>query len=296
MSTGAKQSPADDVLEVIADGIRTVGSNTIYGGDTVVVLAPVVARNIAAGGFSKADAIRELMRRSVRKVRDVARHKSVPEHMPLHWSHLVEPNNPDALVPMLQAAGRSTTTLLVRVPAGEPSLIGAALDAGAAGVVVPMVGSREDAERGALDDFQLMPSADEDLTHVEARPGNVLVPVRKPGTLAHLTAALRAAGDRDVVAMTVRLIGVDVPDDLSSTPHTTDDERRLLSAVVALAERESRPVRLLIVPGLSGLPADKVTSPHEAGPAPHAAHARRGHAARRLFHHDGRRYGVTGRR
>jgi hypothetical protein len=38
--------------------------------------------------------------------------------------------------------------------------------------------------------------------------------------------------------MTVRLIGVDVPDDLSSTPHATDDERRLLSAVVALAERD----------------------------------------------------------
>jgi hypothetical protein len=102
MSTGAKQSPADDVLEIIADGIRTVGSNTIYGGDTVVVLAPVVAGNIAAGGYSKADAVRELMRRSVRKVSDVTRHKSVPEHMPLHWSHLVEPNNPDALVPLLR--------------------------------------------------------------------------------------------------------------------------------------------------------------------------------------------------
>ena len=93
----------------------------------------------------------------------------------------------------------------------------------------------------ALDDFQLLPSGDADLTHVEARPGNVLVPVRKPGALTHLTAALRAAGDRDVVAMTVRLVGVDVPDDPSAVPRTTDDERRLLSAVVALAEREARP-------------------------------------------------------
>ena len=30
----------------------------------------------------------------------------------------------------------------------------------------------------------------------------------------------------------------------SSAPRTTDDERRVLSAVVALAEREARPVRL----------------------------------------------------
>ena len=102
MSTGAKQSPADDVLEVIADGIRTVGSNTIYGGDTVVVLAPVVARNLSGAGMSKTQVISELLRRSVRKVRDIARHKSIPEHMPLHWSHLVEPDNPDAMVPLLR--------------------------------------------------------------------------------------------------------------------------------------------------------------------------------------------------
>ena len=102
MSTGAKQSPADDVLEVIADGIRTVGSNTIYGGDTIVVLAPVVARNLSGAGMSKTEVTRELVRRSVRTVRDIARHRSIPEHMPLHWSHLVDQNNPDALVPLLR--------------------------------------------------------------------------------------------------------------------------------------------------------------------------------------------------
>jgi magnesium transporter len=108
-----------------------------------------------------------------------------------------------------------------------------------------------DASHEGLDEFQLLPSGDADLTHVEARPGSVLVPVRKPGALTHLNAALRAAGDRDVVAMTVRLVGVDVPDDPSAVPRTTDDERRLLSAVVALAEREASPVRLLIVPGVN---------------------------------------------
>ena len=67
--------------------------------------------------------------------------------------------------------------------------------------------------------------------------------------MTHLLAALRAGGDRDVVAMTVRLVGIDVPDDPTVDPRATDDERTLLSAVVALAERERRAVRLLIVPG-----------------------------------------------
>jgi magnesium transporter len=113
------------------------------------------------------------------------------------------------------------------------------------------VAAHPDPSRAALDEFQLLPSGDADLTRVEARPGNILVPVRKPGALMHLTAALRAAADRDVVALTVRLVGLDVPDDPSAVPRTTSDEARLLSAVVALAEREARPVRLLIAPGVN---------------------------------------------
>src|SRR5262245_31483418 len=103
----------------------------------------------------------------------------------------------------------------------------------------------------ALDEFQLLPSDDVDLQQVDARPGNFLVPVRKPHSMMHLVAALRAAGDRDVVAMTVRLVGVDVPDDPTIQPRATDDERRLLSAVIATAEREGKAVRLMIVPGVN---------------------------------------------
>ncbi len=102
-----------------------------------------------------------------------------------------------------------------------------------------------------LDEFQLLPSADVNLRQVHARPGNLLVPVRKPHSLTHLLAALREAGDRDVVAMTVRLVGIDVPDDQTIDPHATDEERKLLSAVVALAERERRAVSLLIVRGVN---------------------------------------------
>jgi magnesium transporter len=102
-----------------------------------------------------------------------------------------------------------------------------------------------------LDEFQLLPSEDVNLRQVEARPGNLLVPARKPHALAHLLAALHESGDRDVVAMTVRLVGLDVPDDPTVDPRATEQERRLLSAVVALAEREQRAVSLLIVPGVN---------------------------------------------
>lgn len=43
------------------------------------------------------------------------------------------------LLPMLQAAAITRTPVLVRVPRLEPGLIGRALDAGAGGVIVPMV-------------------------------------------------------------------------------------------------------------------------------------------------------------
>jgi magnesium transporter len=105
-----------------------------------------------------------------------------------------------------------------------------------------------DAAVPVLDPFQLLPSDDLELTQVRARPGNFLVPVRKPHAMTHLIGALRTAGDRDVVAVTVRVIGVDVPDDPAIDSSATDEERQLLSAVIAAAEREGRAVRLMIVP------------------------------------------------
>jgi magnesium transporter len=96
--------------------------------------------------------------------------------------------------------------------------------------------------------FDLLISSELSPHQIEARPGNVLVPVRNPHLLAHVVAALQTPGDRDVVVMTARLIDADTTDESAS--HTTPNayERRLLSDVVALAERLGRPVRLLIVP------------------------------------------------
>jgi hypothetical protein len=96
--------------------------------------------------------------------------------------------------------------------------------------------------------FDLLLAAELSPDQIEARPGNVLVPVRNPHFLAHVVAALQTSGDRDVVVMTARMLDVDVSEESAGQTKPTAYERRLLSDVVALAERVGRPVRLLIVP------------------------------------------------
>ena len=96
--------------------------------------------------------------------------------------------------------------------------------------------------------FDILPAAELSLDQMDARPGNVLVLVRNPHSLAHVSAALQAPRDRDIVVMTVRLQGVDVSADGLSDAAPTPAEKQVLSAVSALAERLDRPVRLLVVP------------------------------------------------
>jgi len=55
----------------------------------------------------------------------------------------------DAVAPMLMAISRSAATPVVRVAANQAHQIGKALDAGAEGVIVPLVNSRSEAERAA---------------------------------------------------------------------------------------------------------------------------------------------------
>jgi hypothetical protein len=110
---------------------------------------------------------------------------------------------------------------------------------------------RSGADRG-LDNFQLLPSANVTQEDLDVRPGNVLVPVRDPNTLVHLKWVLDGTdtSTRDIVVMTVRLL---------RGPHTGyrdfdtarlfhDYEQMLFTKVVAVAEREGRPVRLLVAP------------------------------------------------
>jgi len=52
-----------------------------------------------------------------------------------------------AMVPMLQAISSTPTVPIVRVPWLEPGIIMKSLDAGAYGLICPMVNSREDAQK-----------------------------------------------------------------------------------------------------------------------------------------------------
>jgi 4-hydroxy-2-oxoheptanedioate aldolase len=63
------------------------------------------------------------------------------------------------------AAGGATP--LVRVPANEPSMIGKALDCGAAGVVIPLVNDRGDAER-AVQSCRYPPDGDRSIGPIRA--------------------------------------------------------------------------------------------------------------------------------
>jgi amino acid transporter len=108
------------------------------------------------------------------------------------------------------------------------------------------------ASSSGLDQFQLLPAGDVGLQEVQARLGNVLVPVRDYNTLAHLDWALSHTDteNRDVVVMTVRLL--QGPNhgfrDFRSEQVFTDYEQLLFTRVVAIAERHGRPVKLLVVP------------------------------------------------
>jgi magnesium transporter len=103
--------------------------------------------------------------------------------------------------------------------------------------------------------FDLLQATQPSLDEIDVGPGNILVPVRNPHALTHVTAALQTAGNRDVVVMTVRIVDLDVAEENAARRTPTPYEQRLLSDVVTLAERVGRPVRLLIVPARNVLDA-----------------------------------------
>jgi amino acid transporter len=102
----------------------------------------------------------------------------------------------------------------------------------------------------ALEEFNLQQQPKIEASSVHARPGSVLVAVRNPGNLQHLRRALQRTNLRrnDIVVMTVRMIGMDSEYDLRDDQVFGSAEKELFTAVVNLAEKEGKPVELLVVP------------------------------------------------
>ncbi len=88
---------------------------------------------------------------------------------------------------------------------------------------------------------------------VRARPGCVLVAVRDYRHMHHLQRVLEKTNVRrhDIVVMTVRTVSTGAGEyELSEQQLFTDYEKELFTRVVALAEKEGKPVELLTVPAV----------------------------------------------
>jgi amino acid transporter len=102
-----------------------------------------------------------------------------------------------------------------------------------------------------MEEFNLEHQAEIDEAHVHARPGCVLVAVRDFSAMDHLKRVLEKTNltRHDIVVMTVRPVSVGAGEyGLSEEQLFSDYERQLFTRVVTLAEKEGKPVELLVVP------------------------------------------------
>ncbi len=104
----------------------------------------------------------------------------------------------------------------------------------------------------ALEEFNLQQEPAMDATLLHARPGCVLVAVRDPANMQHLRRTLQKTDLRrnDIVVMTVRPSAPDSEYDLNKDQVFGPAEKELFSAVVTIAEKEGKPVELLVAPSI----------------------------------------------
>ncbi len=105
-----------------------------------------------------------------------------------------------------------------------------------------------------LDQFRVYGNQEMDSQTLGVRPGNILVAVRDPRNLSYLREALHRTDTtcQDVVVMTARLYHREHSFSGSSVFEASQVfdhyEQELFTTVVAVAEKEGRPVSLLVVP------------------------------------------------
>ena len=103
-----------------------------------------------------------------------------------------------------------------------------------------------------MEKFSVQVSDDVSMESVDIRPGCVVVAVRNPNRLDHLKKVLAKTDTRkmDIVALSVRVVNTAGSGEHALEPHQifAEDETRLFSKVVGLAEKAGKSVRLLAVP------------------------------------------------
>ena len=107
--------------------------------------------------------------------------------------------------------------------------------------------------KSGLENFNLDMRPEIGCESMEVRPGGVLVAVRDGSTMAHLDSVLHKTNLRrhDVIVMTMRPIAAGAGEyALGENQLFTDYEQELFSKVVTKAEKEGKPVNLVVVPGV----------------------------------------------
>ena len=106
-------------------------------------------------------------------------------------------------------------------------------------------------DKSGLEEFNLDHKPQVDVAHLKARAGCVLVALRDYNNMEHLRRVLEKTNLRrhDVVVMTVHPISAGAGEfELQDEQLFGTYEQELFSRVVAVAEREGKPVELLVVP------------------------------------------------
>jgi len=108
------------------------------------------------------------------------------------------------------------------------------------------------AGKSGLEEFNLEHSPQIDAESLDARPGCVLVAIRGYRQMEHLRKTLEKTNLRrhDIVVMTVRPITGAGEYQLSDEQLFSDYEKELFSHVVEMAEKQGKPVELLVVPAV----------------------------------------------
>ncbi|HUQ91615.1 MAG TPA: APC family permease [Bryobacteraceae bacterium] len=104
-----------------------------------------------------------------------------------------------------------------------------------------------------LEEFNLEHQQEVDQNALHARPGCVLVAVRDFQRMEHFKKVLEKTNLRrhDIVVMTVRQLSTGTAEyGLRDEQLFSDYEKQLFSRVVEIAEKEGKPVELLVVPGV----------------------------------------------